>query len=337
MDFSILEDIHQNRRGILVIGRTIERNGQKRHILGMTLEENARLCIIEPASQPDRLHRTKDRTQKARLKRNSDDPNTCLHCCEIRIGNRKCRISGGQGAPLSVGTVENYEAFALFCDMLNAGWIIPEWLKEYAWEDLMLITLNLPDVKRLPKCSGTTPVTLVHQPGPIRHTVEKSVTLHTGTPRAFRFTDHTGDTVSCYINNVVLFDVWETIGRQLEELRCQNRLPEDQLHAVRENTYKALQTSCPKGMCYIGIEYECSKEISLQFYTKEFLSSRPETSKGSAAFLMMRHKPDQKYGAHGLPLKGCVLQTPVSPGTVTVPSELLFYWEKADMWETAAK
>lgn len=86
-------------------------------------------------------------------------------------------------------------------------------------------------------------------------------------------------------------------------------------------------------MCYIGIEYECSRDINLQFYSKDFLESYPETHSGSAAFLLMRLKPDKKTGIHGLPLKGYVIDTPFAPDTTAVSVELLFYMEKTQAWE----
>jgi len=39
MQFSWLEGVSKKWRGILVIGRTIERDGKKNHIVGMTMEE----------------------------------------------------------------------------------------------------------------------------------------------------------------------------------------------------------------------------------------------------------------------------------------------------------
>lgn len=86
-------------------------------------------------------------------------------------------------------------------------------------------------------------------------------------------------------------------------------------------------------MCYIGIEYECSKDISLQFYSKEFLKSCPEERSGSAALFMMRLKPDKELGTHNLTLKGCVIQTAVPPDTSKIPAELFLYFEKVDAWE----
>ena len=68
-------------------------------------------------------------------------------------------------------------------------------------------------------------------------------------------------------------------------------------------------------------------------YSKEFLSSFPETNGASSVFLMMRLKSDKKMGIHGLPLKGCVIQTAVSPDTTKIHTELFIYMEKVDAWE----
>ncbi len=85
-------------------------------------------------------------------------------------------------------------------------------------------------------------------------------------------------------------------------------------------------------MYYIGIEYECSKDLNLTFYSKQYLKSRPETHQNSSSFFLMRLKPDKEIGIHNLPLKGCVIQTPVPPNTFKIPAELFLYFEKVDAW-----
>ena len=108
--------------------------------------------------------------------------------------------------------------------------------------------------------------------------------------------------------------------------------PLEQLREIKEQCYKALEQNCPRGMCYISVEYECSKDISLQFYTKEFLKSVPETH-GSSTFLLIGGKPDRETGTHNLTLKGYVIQTAVSPDTTKIPAELFLYMEKVAAWE----
>ena len=57
------------------------------------------------------------------------------------------------------------------------------------------------------------------------------------------------------------------------------------------------------------------------------------THKGSFSFLMVSLKPDKELGTHSLPLKGCVIQTAVSPDTSKIPAELFLYFEKVAEWE----
>ena len=54
---------------------------------------------------------------------------------------------------------------------------------------------------------------------------------------------------------------------------------------------------------------------------------------GKAVFSVMSLKPDKETGIHGLPLKGCAIQTPVSPDTAKMPAELFLYLEKLPEWE----
>lgn len=75
------------------------------------------------------------------------------------------------------------------------------------------------------------------------------------------------------------------------------------------------------------------KFFNIENAYKEFLTSLPETQKGSAALLFMRLKPDQETGTHNLPLRGCAIQTAVSPDTSTIPAGLFLYLEKEAEWE----
>lgn len=49
----------------------------------------------------------------------------------------------------------------------------------------------------------------------------------------------------------------------MEEQRNVPRLAErfspEQLEEAKKHSYDALKQNCPKGMCYVGIEHECSK------------------------------------------------------------------------------
>ena len=338
MKFQYLEGFHKSWNDILVIGRTIEREGRKYHIVGMTLADEAKLYIIEPYSESEHYnHKTKGvRNQRKIMKEHTDAEICYLHCSDIYLGDQRLQVRSGSGGSLKYST-ENYEEIQLFFDMLRAGWKIPEWLKNEEWDNLQMVTLVIEDMEKLPQYSPEMSVTIKHSPSAIRHIVEKTVTLNVGKNRSFSFVDSYGDEVKCYINNVTLIDVWkdteEQLKQRLNDTKYTEQFSGEQLQEIKEHSYRALEQSCPKGMCYIGIEYECSKDLSLQFYSKEFLKSVPIAHKGSSTFLMMRLKPDREMGLHNLPLKGCVIQTAVSPDTIKIPAELFLYMEKVNGWE----
>lgn len=335
MKFLYLEEMHRKWRDVLVIGKTIERDNRKYHIVGMTLAEEAKLYIIEPYSEPvhERYKRKGVRNQR-RIQREQEESEICyLHCSDVYLGNQRLQVQGGSGGCLKYSEQLGSEEIQLFFDMMSAGWVVPEWLKHVEWDSLQLVALNISGLKKLPKYTPEMAVTIKHRPNPVRHILEKNVTLSVGKSRTVSFTDHCGDTVQCYINAVTLMDVWKETEEQFKDPRYAERFSPEQLQEAKSGFYAALEQSCPKGMCYIGIEYECSKDMSLQFYSKQFLQSRPEHHTGSATAVLMTLKPDQKTGTHNLPLKGCVVQTAVSPDTAKIPAELFCYYEKAKAWE----
>ena len=150
---------------------------------------------------------------------------------------------------------------------------------------------------------------------------------------SFRFTAHDGSKVQCHINQVTLVDVWAEARKSFGDEELRKRFTEEQLREMENSYYQVLRQNCPEGMCYVGIEYECSKDISLQFYERAFLDSYPESRSGSATFFVMSVKPDKKTGSHGLALRGTDIAVPVPPDTTAVSVELLFYMERTEAWE----
>jgi len=335
MQLSYLEEIPNEWHRLLVIGRTIERNNEKYHIIGMTMGEDTNLYILEPFSEPARRRQRARRNHRAQLKQHEEQRERYLHCREIYLGDKRLKVQGGCGSPLRHAE-QDYRTICLFIEMMRAGWTVPDWLREKEWGHLQLVSLHIAGLKRLPKYSPDMPITIKHRPDPVRHIVEKNVTLTVGKSRSFHFTDHEGDEVWCHINRVTLIDVWKDTKEELDDPKYMKKVSPERLQEAKEHCHRALEQNVPKGMCYIGIEYECSKDLNLQFYSKEYLKSCPKTHNGSASFLMMRLKPDRKTGTHGLPLKGDVIQAPVPPDTVKIPAEMFLYFEKAKEWEEQA-
>lgn len=334
MNFSLLADCCQKWRDILVLGRTIERDGKQYHIIGMTLADEAKLYLLEPncASTSAQTSPKRSHTRRKMMKQH-DEHNLCyLDCSAFCFGNQKLTVQGGSGGCLAY-ELHNYGVIQLFCDMIGAGWEIPTWLQHVEWNDLQLVTLNLGNLKKLPRVTSETPILIKHRPDPKIHIIEKTVTLRVGQKRSFCFTDAHGDKVRCYINRVSVMDVWRTMEEQFALPKYTKRVPPEQLQKMKCHCFEVLGQSCPKGMCYFAVEYECSKEMGLQFYAKQFLQSSPGQGAGNGASMGMILKPDEKTGEHNLSLRSCVIQTAVSPDTSEMVAELFSGYEKVDEWE----
>lgn len=333
MQFSFLEEIPDEWQRVLVIGRNITRGDERYHIIGMTSGASVRLYILEPFREPENpLSGKRDsRPQRKRLKQQRV-PGICyLHCSEFYLGNTRLKIQGGTGTPLKYSE-QDYRTIHLFLDMMDAGWTVPDWLKYEDWDNLQLTTLTVADRKRLPGYVPGMPITIKHRPDPVQHFIEKAVTLTVGRSRSFSFTDHLGEEVRCHIDKVSLIDVWENTKKQLRDPRYLRKVPPERLQEMKDHYRKALEQSCPEGMCFIGVEYECSKDYQLQFYSRDYLRSVPEIYSGSSAFFLIHLKPDQEIGPHGLLTKGCVIQKAVAPDTTRVSAELFSYYEKNEAW-----
>ncbi|MCM1134922.1 MAG: hypothetical protein NC400_05030 [Clostridium sp.] len=131
----------------------------------------------------------------------------------------------------------------------------------------------------------------------------------------------------CYINRVYPMDVWRDNEERFKDPRYLEIVTEEELEKQKEEFFAALAEDCPKGMCYLGIEYECTLEGNLVFYDKAFLDALPKENKGSARVLMMLLKPDEPWGKHGLRQHGCVIQKPVPPDICRIEAELFSFVE----------
>ena len=74
MQLSYLEEIPNEYQKVLVIGKTIERDGQKYHIVGMSSGRTVQLHILEPFLEKERARPVRRRSvrQRGQLKEQGD-------------------------------------------------------------------------------------------------------------------------------------------------------------------------------------------------------------------------------------------------------------------------
>lgn len=335
MIFSELERIADKIKDVLVIGKTIEREGKFYYIIGMVLVSNeVNLYIIEPyeENEGDMQSEAKHKNYREMLMEDCSFKESYLNCKEFIFGNEKIGVQGGSAGSLRYD-IQNHEAILLFIELMKSGWEVPEEIKETDWEKLCLVTLTMADISKLPKYSKDMPITIIHDTNHKKCFVEKPIVLEVGKPHEFTFSSDNGEELYCYINNVSLIDIWGEMEEKFNDPNYKEKVTKEELEEIKKVTFETLEQDCPKGMYYINVEYECTKEITLQFYTNEFLQSFPKEHKGSASSMFLRSKPEKDTGTHGLPLNSYMIQTPVSAETVEIPSELLFYIENIPGWE----
>ena len=100
MNLSLLESFHTKWQDILVIGKTLEQDGKKYHLMGMTLSDEAKLYFIEPFTQPERRRQSGIRNQRRLLKEPEREGSRYLDCRDFFLGSEHLQVQGGTGEPL---------------------------------------------------------------------------------------------------------------------------------------------------------------------------------------------------------------------------------------------
>lgn len=140
----------------------------------------------------------------------------------------------------------------------------------------------------------------------------------------FVFLDEEGAQRRFYVNKLILSDIWTELEQVAEKAQQKAGADAETVRRSQEEVFRRMEKDCPRGMRLPVVEYE--SEIQLDFYQPAFLDAAPAHRDGDC---LVRSRPDEKIGPHGLRLWHSVLQdSPVPPGTERVEVELLQYVER---------
>lgn len=337
MNFEELEQAEKKYDELIVIGKNIEKRNRIYHIAGMTrCGTQAVLYVLE---QEDSWRETDEIQKKSEIPKASETQteytnrmsmkshlqnNYFFDIEELKIGNS---IYSAKTASSGCLGMNNHEMLLLFSDMLRAGWKAqdsPFWSVD--WDRLILTETTFEMIeKKLPVWQGEISVKL-HR----RHKtyfVEQPVCLTVGEESKIEFILEDRRKYICYINKVSPIDVWKEQEEQFQNPKYLEQMTEEEFEKMKQRFYSCLEQNCPKGMCYLGIEYECNIEGNIVFYDSAFLDTEQRVYSGSAASLMMLLKPDEPIGKHGYKNHGCIIQTPVPPDVQKLSAELFQFVE----------
>ena len=326
---------------IKVIGKEIKKDDNPYHIIGMTLKDKkACLHVLEAPDYLVERGEFEEEEQigpKKRTPRNSMkedmmsevNQSLFLHMREIHNGDNVLEMSGGQSGAIRQG--DYLEAYILFAKMSEAGWEMSQdfLFYTYPWDFLAVTNIELRgEFDSLPEWNED--MEIFYDVMPKQYPVEKSVLLECGKTTDIEFNLEDGKKAICYINKIELHDIWAGQEERFTDPKYVERvlehMSEEEFEKMKEDFYKILEEHCPKGKCFMAMEYECSDEnIGLQFYDKEYLDTIPQPSSGSCSGLMMNNKPEKETGIHGLKLRGAIIQKPLDKEVTNLEAELFSY------------
>ena len=140
----------------------------------------------------------------------------------------------------------------------------------------------------------------------------------------------------CYIHKARLVDVRAENDQQRADPEYRKRmlehLSEEEFAASMREIDEIMDQFCPRGMYFIAVEYECTLDLQLKFYTKEYLDAQPDMS-GKAVSMMWRMDGEDQTGPHGYRLRTGLIQEPVPADLTGLEAELFEAYEQVPEYE----
>ena len=337
MNFEVLQHQLSQIKEISIISRNAEIDGVICHVMGMVRRDDHTLQML--ILQYDEAYREK--LEEAEIADLTDThPGLITNRIEQR-GDRRLvpTLRFGSVEKVCIGDselttnesgwnkcgTEQWDKVALFTQFLLSGW------NSVGIDTKDINTIFLTNLTfdgaydTIPAFDTEAPIRFCMRQNSTRHLVELPLTLAVGSeyPNKLYFTDKVnGEQHWVQINRVTLCDMWVEMSQTFDNLRMKKQFSLEELARSKAEFEERFSKMCPKGMCYLVIEYECEEDISLQFYSKRWLDMQPIHNNSAMGFLM---KSDEPTGKLGLKLKSAIIQEPMAANTVSIEAELFAY------------
>lgn len=335
---------------IRIIGRDAILRKKPAHVAAMMRKgDQVELCVLlqdAPKKEPE----IQDYTQQSRTNRELMEQS---RLCRSWPFIRQLKVDGLVLESLgeSMGTLNTGDlgGMYLMAKLTDAGWRLPEdhmfYHQDWEQQPIQLMhsrfcctSESLPDLERANVRAIWNVCPVWYQIGkPVELAIEDTVKDEEGQTKITFTLDEPDGTVQegiCYINRVTLQDMWEVEEQRFADPQYQKQMLEcmsqEEFLSMKQQSFQVLEQMCPRGMCLPVVEYECTLDAGLEFYTQDYLNAPPVCRSSSAIYLS---KPEQEQGKHGLPLKSVVLQSPVPPDTQKMQAELFQAVRTEPEWE----
>nr|WP_312579933.1 hypothetical protein [Sedimentibacter sp.] len=242
----------------------------------------------------------------------------------VSIGDIEFEISSSENHRLSV---HDGESVLFISELLRNGWN-PEGIDYQDIDLLFLTSMELTgDFTEIPDFESNPRVHFTMRKDSTPFLVEQPVTLTVNgeyTEKLWFKNKETGEENWAQVNRVYLMNMRTDMEETFSDPKLLKHMTADQISSAKKDFEERLLEICPKGMCYPVVEYECEECISLQFYTKKYLDSKPVSNNRGIGFIVGTEKTT---GILGMKLKTAIIQEPVPANTAIVEAEVFQYYK----------
>lgn len=335
MNFEWLQAIEQEMQfdEIRIIGKRAGLEEKPCYIAALLRRgDQLQVCIFKQENMP--AYGTRENTMRASLREQAHMMES-LNLQALIIDGERLMGKSGTGYYLQNS---GPEAAVLLARLMQAGWQMPQDSVFYHmdWDQIMIMVYGLDGTyPKIPDISQARMSVLwmaeyrnylLEQPFCL--VVTDGEEMETKQQVAFEIPapDGTKQEGVCYINRVELVDVWQEWEEKYADPAYQKQalqyVSAEEFEETKRMLFETLGYECPRGMFYIGISYECTLDVSLDFYSREYLDSPQKICGQRASFLLTHSKPDSETGSHGLKMQAAVIRVPVPYDTKEIQAEL---------------
>jgi hypothetical protein len=336
MNIKYLQKLLSRINEIKIIGKNTEINGAVCNVVGVVrYDSQLRLIIL---SYDEQFREQIEEREIAGLCNDEYIPETnriimkgkdrvshpLIHIASVSIGDIKFEVSGSQNQRLND---KDGESALFLSELLRNGWN-PEGVDYQNIEMLFLTSIELVgDFAEIPDFGDNPLLHFIMGRNSVSYVVEKPVMLTVNGEYSEKIWFKNEDNSEEHwfqINKVYLSDMWGEMEKTFADPKILNQMTKEQIAEARINVERRFKEVCTKGMCYPIVEYECEECISLQFYTKKYLESKPVNRNYGMGLIVGADKPT---GVLGKKLKTAIIQEPVLADTVSIEAELFNYYK----------
>lgn len=334
MNIKYLQDLLSRIGEVKVIGKYKEIGNVVCNIAGIVrYSSKLRLIILEYDEQyrqqveEREIAELSDLTQapetnRMMLKRRDEVTQPFRFIESVIMGDIKFDVIGSESRRISS---QEGESILFLSELLRNGWN-PEGIDYQNMDMLFLTSIELAgDFTKIPNFDKNTQLRFIMGWDTDTYLLEEPITLVVEGKYNEKLWLNNKDTKEAHwaqINRVYLMDMWDEMEKTFSNPKLLEHMTKEEIPKAKKDFEEKFLQICPKGMCYPVVEYESEEDISLQFYTKQYLDSLPANNNGGIGFII---RPEKSTGILGKKLKAAIIQEPVPANTVTIQAELFQY------------